>query len=213
MNQCPVCSSEIQDAFGLVECPSCHKILFADFDGTLKVHEEGSASEDVPVHELTEETSDEDFNTNWNLVPESRPPSLDALDPVVEVEASQDFTDIEEESVPQEEPSEPKENLNAIEEINRFASSEESSLKEGNLTYSLTIKNIDTQELKDEILAVLQENKLGIDTKNLKFSLPTLELKDLNPVKASVIVSRIKHLPVDVEWAQKSIIENEGGTH
>lgn len=205
MNQCPVCSSEIQDAFGLVECPSCHKILFADFDGTLKVHDEvsGDVSGEVPVHELTEETSDEDFNTNWNLVPERRPPPLDVLDPVVEV--SEDIDS------PAEEFAEPQESLNAIEEINRFASSPASSLKEGNLMYNLTIKNIDTEELKEEILAVLQENKLGIDVKNLKFSLPTLVLKNLNPVKVSVIVSKIKHLSVDLEWTQKSVIENEGG--
>lgn len=225
MNQCPVCSSEIQDAFGLVECPSCRKILFADFDGTLKVHEDAPVQfgmeQDVPVHELNEETNDADFNTNWNLIKETPPPSLDVLDPVVEVDADvstsqssaileevseASFSEIEE-SI--EVSKESGESLNAIEEINQFANSPASSLKEGNLVYNLTIKNIDTEELKQEIMAVLKENKLGIDTKKLKFALPTLELKDLNPVKVSVIVSKIKHLPIDMEWAQKSIITNE----
>ncbi|MES2769141.1 MAG: hypothetical protein V4596_08350 [Bdellovibrionota bacterium] len=198
MNQCPVCSSEIQDAFGLVECPSCHKILFADFDGTLKIHDDSSAGfdaaeQDIPVHELNEEVSDQDFNTNWNLVDNMKPEQGQEPEPEPELE----------------EEARPIQVLSSIEEINRFASSADSSLKQGALIYNLTIKNIDTQELKDEILEVLKESKLGIDIKKLKFALPILELKDLNPIKVSVIVSRIKHLSVDVEWIQKSIITNE----
>ena len=205
MNQCPVCSSEIQDAFGLVECSSCHKILFADFDGTLKVHEESPApfsEDDIPVHEINEEVSDQDFNTNWNLIKEN-PPSLDALDPVVEMDAGPIAVEepIVEESTPQE-------SLGTMEEIHQFANSPESSLKQGQLIYNLTIKNIDTEELKDEILEILKESRLGIDIKKLKFSLPTLELKDLNPVKVSVIVSRIKHLSVDLEWEQRSVLSS-----
>lgn len=184
MNQCPVCSSEIQDAFGLVECPSCHKILFADFDGTLKVHDNTVEHSAVPVYEVSEEPSDADFNTNWNLIRE-KPAMVEAV--------------------------EPQENLSTLEEINQFANSSDSSLEQGMLIYDLTIKNIDTEELKDEILAVLKENKLGIDTQKLKFSLPTLELKELNPIKVSVIVSKIKHLPVDLEWVQRSAIADKEG--
>ncbi len=199
MNQCPVCSNEIQDAFGLVECPSCHKILFADFDGTLKVHDDSPVSfdspeEEVPVHELNEEVSDQDFNTNWNLVDNIKPEQEQELEAESELEEER-----------------PIQVLSSIEEINRFARSTDSSLRHGALIYNLTIKNIDTQELKDEILEVLKESKLGIDIKKLKFALPTLELKDLNPVKVSVIVSRIKHLSVHVEWSQRSALTSGEG--
>lgn len=218
MSQCPACSSEIQDAFGLVECPNCHKVLFADFDGTLKIHDESTShsenAEDIPTHELSEEANDVDFNTNWNLISEAPAPSLDALDPAVDADESVQandagFSDIIENVEPEEELLADKKDLNAIDEINQFASSQESSLQKGSLIYNLTIKNIDTEDLKEEIMEVLKEDKLGIDTKKLKFSLPTLELKDLNPVKVSVIVSRIKHLPIDLEWTQRSVITNE----
>lgn len=224
MSQCPVCTHEIQDSFGLVECPSCHKILFADFDGTLKVHEEGevavSTEDGIPTYELKEElTHSAGFNNEWNLVSETPAPPLDTLDPVIEAEG---FTATENEVAESEmldskTPEKPKavpkakvkEESGIIDSINNFANSDASNLKQGILIYNLTISNIDTEELKDEILDILSENKLNIDIKRLSFALPTLELKDLNPVKASVIVSKIKHLPVNVEWAQKSAITNE----
>jgi hypothetical protein len=196
MSQCPVCASEIQDSFGLIECPSCHKMLFADFDGTLKIHEENSAAEEALVS-LEPSNEDSNFTDDWNKQDEA--PSLDILDPAVEPQ------EIVEE--PQTKPAPVIRGIpSAIDEINIFANSEESSLKNGALTYNLTVSNIDTEDLKEEILDVLKESKLNIDLKKLKFSLPTLELKDLNPIKVSVIVSKIKHLPVDVEWVQKSAI-------
>lgn len=222
MNQCPVCSSPIEDSFGLIECPSCHKILFAEFDGTLRVHNEESSSDGaleasqlsknpieelIPVHEIPEEIPGADFNNDWNLINESVPP-LDALDPVVSAEDKKLVSEIEamEESLEVEEPAVSE----VIAEINKFASSEESNLKQGSLLYNLTIGNIDTEEIKSEILEVLRENRLNIDIKKLKFSLPTLELKDLNPVKASVIISGIKHLPVEITWNQRSVLNNDG---
>lgn len=202
MNQCPVCSSEIQDSFGLIECPSCRKILFADFDGTLKVHEESPVAEVISFEEVNDpEVSEGNFSDDWNAQ-EVHPPSLDSLDPVIEPEVEAEAVE-EAKVVPivREVPT-------AIDEINMFANSEESSLKSGPLTYSLIVKNIDTEDLKMEILEVLKETKLNIDIQKLKFSLPTLELTGLNPIKISVIVSKIKHLPVDVEWVQKSIVSD-----
>lgn len=234
MSQCPVCSSPIEDSFGLIECPRCQKILFADFDGTLKVHDE--SSETSPQKEVDQ---DEESSNGWdldrkthalsNLDPDLEPePEVDDVAPeqIMEsvepaVATSPDFNPFEIEDASIEEvvedpiidPIETPENApvfsSTINEINQFASSEDSSLKQGMLIYNLTIKNIDTEDLKQEILEILKENKLNIDTKKLKFALPTLELKDLNPVKVSVIVSKIKHLPIDVEWAQKSAIIDE----
>lgn len=249
MSKCPVCSGPIEDSFGLIECPSCHKILFADFDGALKVHEDGeSPSEEgfdevvaAPAEEFQEiEMGEkEESQSGWDI--DRKTHALANLDP--EIEPESDFTAEEEKPAPSEpevsfdaksdfgsfqvedavvedviesvvetEPAKPSESgsLSTIQEINQFANSEVSSLRQGSLIYNLTIKNIDTDDLKQEILEVLKENKLNIDIKNLKFALPTLELKDLNPVKVSVIVSRIKHLPVEVEWVQKSAIIDGG---
>lgn len=210
MNQCPVCSTEIQDSFGLIECPGCKKILFADFDGALKVQEDSPLKEEaLATHEeVSSEENVSGFNDDWNSnSPETSEaiPSLDVLDPVEPVSSVEFGEEAQFEEIVSEESLEsPK--LDMIEEVHQFANSEASSLKEGAFIYTLKIKNIDTEDLKEEILDVLKENKLNIDVQNLKFSLPTLELKDLNPVKVSVIVSRIKHLPVDVEWTQTSAI-------
>lgn len=189
MNQCPVCSSPIEDSFGLIECPGCHKVLFADFDGALKVHEENTGENAEEVDSLVD------------LDPVLEPQADALLEPPIAGDAVIEDIVIEDAVLALETPVEM-----FIEEINQFASSEDSLLKQGALVYNLTIRNVDTEDLKREILDILKENKLNIDVKKLKFTLPTLELEDLNPVKVSVIVSRIKHLPVEMEWGQRSVI-------
>lgn len=209
MSQCPVCSSPIEDSFGLIECPGCHKVLFADFDGALKVHEENAEESD------SKWDLDRSTHALENLDPVLEPEVEASPVPIAEVESEPESFLVEDAVIeevvevveaPVEMLNEPTGDLSAIEQINQFASSEDSLLKQGALIYNLTIRNIDTEDLKREILDILKENKLNIDVKKLKFALPTLELEDLNPVKVSVIVSRIKHLPVEVEWGQRSAV-------
>lgn len=190
MNQCPVCSTPIENSFGLVECPGCNKILFSDFNGNLAIHSEealdssaAQQSDEISVQEAATE------DASWNFQEPSSEESIEAEpfgieDPVVEPEISS----------------------GAISEINEFANSEASSLKNGQWLYTLTINAIDTEDLKEEVIESLRDPKLGIPHDLLDFALPTLSLKDINAVKASVIVSRIKHLPVKLSWTQRSVV-------
>ena len=184
MNPCPVCATQIEESFGLIECPKCHSILFVDFDGSLKVQtaeevqdieevlDPGSSEQDVPA-------PTEDWATPQN-------PQEDAQ-PLEEIEA-------------------PLNEFN--QEIQSFADSEKSNLKEGALFYDVTIYNVDTQELRDEIMDVLKDRKFNVDLSKINFKLPQLTIQDLNAVKASVLVTKLKHLPVDIEWTQTSILQD-----
>ncbi len=196
MSQCPVCSTPIENSFGLVECPGCNKILFADFNGKLAVHNEEEASADLSSVE-EEPSADETWDS---AQPESEPFVIE--DPVVEPEA---------ESILETAPTEAEPHSEVMAEINDFANSDESNLKDGQWLYTLTIDSIDTEDLREEVIEYLRDPKLAIPHELLNFELPTLVLKDLNAVKASVIVSRVKHLPVGLSWEQRSLVQDSGG--
>jgi hypothetical protein len=95
-----------------------------------------------------------------------------------------------------------------FQEIQSFVSSPVSEMREGTFFYDVKILNLDTQDLKDEVLDILKDKKLGIDLKKLNFKLSHLVIEDLNAVKASVLVTKLKHLPIDIEWTQKSLIQD-----
>jgi hypothetical protein len=193
MNPCPVCSAQIEDSFGLIECPQCHAILVADFDGNLKV--QAPDGEEQPVSEVA-------------VVEGVLDPAIEPSPEPTIVATPWDRPGVEMSPEPEEPPMEPFQD-ETLQEIQAYAGSEKSDLKEGFLFYDVTVMNLDTQELKDEVMEVLKDKKFNIDLKKINFKLPTLTIQDLNAVKASVLVTRLKHLPVDIEWVQKSVIEDK----
>lgn len=78
------------------------------------------------------------------------------------------------------------------------------SVEVGQLTYSLVISGLDTGEMKNKISAILSEPKFGFDAKELKGQIKdgVLHLDTLNAVKASVLVSKLKSLQVEISWSQ-----------
>lgn len=91
---------------------------------------------------------------------------------------------------------------NVMQEIQEYANSEESALDQGPLLYDLRIQGIDTKELRNQVLEHLSDSQLGIEAEQLKIDQGCLILDSLNPVITSVIVQRIKALPVIVDWRQ-----------
>lgn len=190
MSLCPVCQTEIQDAFGLVQCPSCKTMLVAEFDGSLKLQSEELSNEDSaisvdknePAQELTNEQQVQE-SVPWDLgTPDSEPVAL---------------------SKPSPEPESPI--LQELKEIQSFGESDDSKLSEGELVYNLCFKNVVTQDLKSEILEELKDKRFMIQQENIDVQGVQIIVKGLNPVKLSVIVTKLKHLPVEISWSQNSL--------
>lgn len=74
----------------------------------------------------------------------------------------------------------------------------------GGLSYSVTIRNIDTKEIRKQLIEALDDARFQWDPREVLKTVKagTLELKNLNPVKASVVVQRMKDLSVKVSWEQ-----------
>ena len=93
--------------------------------------------------------------------------------------------------------------------LNEFANSEVSSAKDGPLLFRILISGIDTKEIRESIREVLQDSRFAWDSNEIfsKVSKGHLAINDLSPVKASILVTRIKRLPVQIRWEQYAITQ------
>lgn len=85
--------------------------------------------------------------------------------------------------------------------VSEFANSDQSL---GALSYTVLIENIDTKDIRIELLDALSDPKFQWDAKAMlkEIKMGKLKLEGLNPVKASVLVDRLQEIPVKVSWTQ-----------
>lgn len=228
---CPKCGNSIEQDFGVAACTNCEAVLFIDMDGNAQLAEEAPAEIEPP---LGLELSPSEMATTISPMPAFDPapvfeePSANLEASVVEMEpvVMETFSDPEPSDLPPEvfEP-EPipeasiQENTQAL-EMAPITEEQKQSLAEiepegtgifesteqvlGGLSYSVTIKNIDTKEIRKQMLEALDDSRFQWDPREVLKTVKagTLELKNLNPVKASVVVQRMKDLSVKVSWEQ-----------
>ena len=91
-------------------------------------------------------------------------------------------------------------------EIENFGNSPQSHTLEGPLTFSLTLKNIHSQNLKKEVFDLLKEKKLFLEVTSLQKKLKDgkLIIDNLSATKASYIIKNLQHLPIQLQWSQDS---------
>lgn len=72
------------------------------------------------------------------------------------------------------------------------------------LQYTIRIEGIDSKETRDRMFEILTDVRLGLNVRELQTQLigGTLEIPQLNPVRASVIVGRLRELPLKLNWRQ-----------
>jgi hypothetical protein len=182
---CPVCAHGIEADFGVVTCGHCNSVLFVDMDGNVQV---SSASGDLPGAVATsgpvfEAPVGMDM-ASLDVAPE--------LDPAVRREES--------ETVVLPDPS-PR---SLAEEIGDFANSENGT--NGALSYWVRIEGIDTKEVRADIERVFSDSKLMLDWRDVVETIENgvLEIKQLNPIKASRLVQKLNELPVRLSWRQSA---------
>lgn len=93
--------------------------------------------------------------------------------------------------------------------ISAYANSEHSSAPNGPLVVSIVISGIDAKDLRDEIRQALQDSRFGWDVAVLMSGIKggVLRIDRISPVKATVILNRIKNLSVQIHWEQNAITE------
>lgn len=89
--------------------------------------------------------------------------------------------------------------------VQRFDQGRASQLVDGPYYYDVTIDGLDTAEIKDEVMAALKDPRFQWTAEDIKknFRQGKLVFKNLNPIKAVLMVIKLQHVDVDISWVQK----------
>ena len=229
MAQCPNCSASVSDDFGLTECESCHAQLIVHMDGQVEfsdpnavaaavdestpdlgAYEEPAYEEPAFEEPAYEETPYEETPYEETPVEESSPylggAEADAVEPAPPVEEEYNFD-------------EPEPPINApqaeaqgngspdLSDIAKFGNSEASGGRDGALRYNLRVTGIDTVDVREAFREALTDRKFVWDTDEILRSIKSGEcaIENISSVKAHVLITRLRQLPVEVEWEQYAI--------
>jgi hypothetical protein len=90
----------------------------------------------------------------------------------------------------------------SLSEVSEFGNSNRDF---GALSYTVLIEHIDTSEIRKKLSDALSDSKFQWDVTELlqRIEMGKLELTELNPAKASILVRRLQEVPVTVSWNQK----------
>jgi hypothetical protein len=76
------------------------------------------------------------------------------------------------------------------------------SATNGSIWYQIQVNGIDTSQLRQDILRILREPRLGLVNDELSENIKDgqLFIQGVNTAKASFIINSLKALPVEVQW-------------
>ena len=220
MPTCPKCQADIEQDFGVVTCHQCGEILMVELDGEVRVSSGGG--EPAPVAEMDTVPS--------NSVEASQGFTDEAQDFVEDsshfADEPQDFTDESEDF--NEVPSNSVEALQDVSEappedlvpeaapspavsgpfnLTEFANSEDSSAREGFLRVDLTLSGIDTKEIRWALRDAMTDKKFvwNVDDHLANLHSGVMRLENISALKASLLVQRLRFLPIEITWEQHAI--------
>ncbi len=210
---CPVCAATLDQDFGVVACSQCQSLLFIDMEGGVQVSE---TSASPPGTQTDTQTDSQIASTKVSSAAiENYFENSQGLDPLpadtlpTNTLPSGQFQpeDLALDPVPPD-PALPMDPLPAMPETSgfadvlEFANSERTS--QGPLSYTIVIEGIDTKDVRENLKDALLDPKFQWDLREIMNKLEDgrIELKDLNPAKASVLVHRLRDLPLTVRWRQ-----------
>lgn len=96
--------------------------------------------------------------------------------------------------------------------LNEFANSEISQAKDGLLLFRIFISGIDSKEMRQSLREAIGDRRFAWNPDELvaRVSKGSLVIDQLSPVKASVLINRMKRLPLKIRWEQYAITQMDG---
>ncbi|MCM2280451.1 MAG: hypothetical protein NDI61_01235 [Bdellovibrionaceae bacterium] len=235
MATCPRDGTPIHVDYGMATCPTCGVILFVDMDGEAMLGSQVSVplGDEIqtpapPPAPPPEESHAFDPLAALQPLPESEavaepaPPEPDAMNmdqflgydeaaPEPTLETASETASEQESLSPNVgdsgEVGGPGDPLG----ISEYANSEFSQAKDGPFLFRLVITGIDSKELREAIREAMLDTRFGWDADELLRNVTKGELhvRNMSPVKATILINRIKRLPVHIRWEQYPVTQAE----
>ena len=181
----------------MVTCPGCNAIVFIDMDGM------------AHVASLEQEALGKELTARAPSPIEDAPPAIDSLlnyqnppEPMDVDRVDSDRFDTHQIGTDQVDTADPL-------GLSAYANSEMSGAMDGAFVVTVIISGIDAKDLRDDIRQVLQDPRFGWNVSALMAGIRNgeLRLERITPVKATIVVNRIKHLSVSIRWEQNAITD------
>ena len=218
MAVCPVCHSEIEitsQHYGtLFTCSQCRAVFFVDWGGQPEAVDLEAPPEEVPTFSDVPQAESPYAESSFAPAPHFETPDQNAFEapeeaPADAVEESPPYdfgAPMAHSTEPVEDPAEPisslvETSLSDVDDIAHFGNAE---LSQSAFSYTLTIAGIDSGVLRAGIQEAISDSKFGWNVVQVMAQIKggVLTIKSMNPVKASILMQRVKYLPVQVSWRQ-----------
>lgn len=97
--------------------------------------------------------------------------------------------------------------------LNEYANSELSQATDGLLVFKLLISGIDSKEIRESLREAMEDARFGWDVASIigLIDKGQLVIENVSPVKATILINRIKRLPIQIRWEQYAITQLEEG--
>jgi hypothetical protein len=174
-------------------------------DGQVDSAEPSDETSDEPTTLQPYEPQIDDYVETFAVAPNEEAPEEFVKDnPLNDIEYSENFLDTLSDN--KTAPVSAKDPL----DIQRFDESTASQMDDGEYLYEVIITGIDSADLKKEIIMALSEKRFSLLISELQKEIQKGELivRNLNPVRAMLIVLRLQSLDVIVEWRQKHFTQS-----
>ena len=208
MKQCPICHSEMDANFGMVQCLKCQSVLFIDFVGNIAIGGNEDLLENQDLAHSDQIPSDIELASSDYLEVVSTENEISNFD--LDLNMHNDFeSDEVNQQIYQNDGLEENnfsnndfQNINQLGESPIISESENKNESTDLCFYQITVNGIDSSKLRKEVLDALRESRLGLVHNEIENNIidGKLIVRGLNPVKASVIMNSFKDLPINIEW-------------
>jgi hypothetical protein len=214
---CPKCGTEIDQDFGLVNCPGCATVLAVDVDGNVQIPAEPESTgaeqpegffqdkivdaEELILPELQEPAPFEAASFNEPSAQEAQPTGESEFVQNSDFH-SESFEDepapIASQSQEAEEATQPR---GALADIEEFGNKDSSS---GPLSYTLIVDGIDAGSIRKEVISALDEPQFGWSSADIAKNIKNgqLILKGLAVAQAVMAVRLLRGIKVRISWTQ-----------
>jgi hypothetical protein len=191
----------------MILCPKCQTPLFFDFDGLPQVGDSFSEPPSVEVesvqnledHFINEEVIGEEYQYEENIHEQKQmtktmsEPMSEPIEVQSEFDLNSPLGNFEDSS---------QSNVNSF----NISLQDEKMQPAGQLLYEIQIEGIDGSKLRNELYEELKDARWGWVAIELMgaIKMGCLVIKDVSAVKASLLINRLKALPLEIKWKQNS---------